>query len=137
MEAPAPPSRTGPAFPELLIALGLLGCAGIVLWQTGEIPATALFTKVGPTVFPGMVAGGLALLAALLLWQAWHGGWQPADESEVGVDWHAVSFVAAGLLANVALIGPLGFTAARVVACPCDPVRRSGRADIRLALPAA
>ncbi len=112
MDASTPGSRVRAAVPELLIALGLLLFAGVVLWQTQQIPVSSLYTKVGPTVFPYMAAGGLALLAALVLLQAWRGGWQPAEEKEVAVDWRAVGFVAAGLLANVVLIGPLGFTAA-------------------------
>ena len=94
------------------IALGLLAFAALVLWQTTEIPVSALYTKVGPTVFPYMTAAGLAVLAGLVLLQAWRGGWQAEEEKAVAVDWKAVGFVAAGLLANVALIGPLGFTAA-------------------------
>jgi putative tricarboxylic transport membrane protein len=74
-----------------------------------------MYSKVGPTVFPYMTAAGLAVLAVLLFLQAVRGGWQPEDEKEVKADWKSVGFVAAGLLANVALIGPLGFTAASVI----------------------
>ena len=43
------------------------------------------------------------------------GGWQTDEEREVPVDWRAVLFVGAGLLANVLLIVPTGFTLASVV----------------------
>ena len=98
--------------PETAIALGLLVFSGVVLWQTSAIPVSPLYAKVGPTWFPYLAAGGLAVLAVLLLVQAARGGWQPAEEKDVALDWRALAFVAAGLLVNVVLIGALGFTAA-------------------------
>jgi putative tricarboxylic transport membrane protein len=105
----------GLALPEALIGIGLLVCAGAVVWQTAVMPVSPMYSKVGPTVFPYMTAAGLAILAILLFIQAMRGGWQPDDEKEVKADWKSVAFVAAGLVANVALIGPLGFTAASAV----------------------
>ncbi len=112
-------SQQGPAaraaMPEVMIGVGLLACAGIVLWQTLSIPVSPMYSKVGPTVFPYMTAAGLALLAALLVLSALRGGWQPDEEKETPADWKAMGLVAAGLVANVVLIQPLGFTAASVV----------------------
>ena len=103
------------AMPEFLIGLGLLACAAVVLWQTLSIPVSPLYSKVGPTVFPYMTTAGLAGLAVLLMAAAARGGWQPDEEKETPTDWKALAFVAAGLVANVLLIQPLGFTAASVV----------------------
>ena len=103
------------AMPEFLIGLGLLACAAVVLWQTLSIPVSPLYSKVGPTVFPYMTTAGLAVLAVLLMVAAARGGWQPDEEKETPTDWKALAFVAAGLIANVLLIQPLGFTAASVV----------------------
>jgi putative tricarboxylic transport membrane protein len=108
-------TRASIALPEALIALGLLLFAGLVLWQTLAIPVSPMTAQVGPKVLPYITAAGLALLALLLLVQAVHGGWQQPDEKEVAVDWKAVAFVTAGLIANVALIGPLGFSAASMI----------------------
>ena len=110
-----PTSRVSFAWPEAVIALGLLLFAGLVLLSTFQIPVSPLYAKVGPTVFPYMTAGGLALLALLLLVEAARGGWQPVEERDVRLDWKALAFVAAGLVLNAALIGPLGFTAASTV----------------------
>lgn len=112
-DSPAPEPRL--AMPELLIGLGLLACAGGVLWQTLAIPVSPMYSKVGPTVFPYLTMTGLAVLAVLLIVAAVRGGWQPDDEKETPTDWKAMAFVAAGLVANVVLIQPLGFTAASVV----------------------
>ena len=103
------------AMPEFLIGLGLLACAAVVLWQTLSIPVSPLYSKVGPTVFPYMTTAGLVVLAVLLMVAAVRGGWQPDEEKETPTDWKALAFVAAGLIANVLLIQPLGFTAASVV----------------------
>ena len=103
-------ARLAPA--EALIGFGLLLFAGLTLWQTLSIPVSPMYAQVGPRVFPYITTAGLALFAVLLLVQAARGGWQPEEEKEVVLDWRAVAFVAAGLVANVALIGPLGFSAA-------------------------
>jgi putative tricarboxylic transport membrane protein len=97
------------AWPEALIGFGMLVFAALVLWSTTQIPVSPLYSKIGPTVFPYITAAGLALFAALMLVEAARGGWQPEDEKDVPIDWHALGFVAAGLVFNVALIVPLGF----------------------------
>lgn len=108
-------ARPGLALPEAAIAVGLLIAAGVVYMQTLAIPVSPLYSKVGPTVFPYMTVAGLVLFSILLFVQAWRGGWQPDDEKEVAIDWMALVFVAAGLVANVVLIRPLGFTLASVI----------------------
>ncbi|WP_188409213.1 tripartite tricarboxylate transporter TctB family protein [Agaricicola taiwanensis] len=119
------------ALPELSIALGLMACAGIAIWQVVAIPVSPMYSKVGPTVFPYMTSAGLVLLSLLLLISAVRGGWQPQEEKDTAVHWRSVLFVAAGLLANVVLIKPLGFTAASVVlfvlVCHGFGSRRPGR----------
>ena len=103
------------AMPEFLIGLGLLGFAGVALWQTLSIPVSPMYAKVGPTIFPYITVAGLALLAIFLIVQALRGGWQPDEEKEVALDWRAFGFVVVGLVANAVLIQPLGFTAASTI----------------------
>jgi putative tricarboxylic transport membrane protein len=112
-EQQAAPSRL--AVPELLIGVGLLACAGAVAWQTLAIPVSPLYSKVGPTVFPYLTMVGLVVLSLLLILAAVRGGWQPEEEKETPSDWKAMGFVVIGLLANLLLIQPLGFTAASVI----------------------
>jgi len=109
----APSTRL--AIPELLIGLGLLACAAAVAWQTLAIPVSPLYSKVGPRVFPYITMAGLIVLSLLLVLAALRGGWEPEEEKETPADWKAMGLVAAGLVANLALIQPLGFTAASVV----------------------
>ena len=115
MTVEPPPPHARPAMPEVTIGIGLLVVAAVMLWQTMLMPVSPMYSKVGPTVFPYITAFGLALFAVLLIIQAWRGGWQPEDEKEVSIDWKAVGFVAAGLVANVLLIKPLGFSLASTV----------------------
>lgn len=110
---PSAPSRL--AVPELLVGIGLLACTGAVAWQTLAIPVSPLYSKVGPTVFPYITMVGLAVLSLLLILAAFRGGWQPEEEKETPTDWRAMGFVVLGLIANLLLIRPLGFTAASVV----------------------
>jgi putative tricarboxylic transport membrane protein len=111
----AAPRRQGIAWPEAAIGLALIAFAGFALRQTLAIPVSPLYAKVGPTVFPLITVGGLATLGALLLVAARRGGWQDAEEAQVSPDSAALALVAAGLLANVLLIGPAGFTIASTV----------------------
>ncbi len=103
------------AMPELLLGIGFLACAGAVLWQTLVIPVSPLYSKVGPKVFPYITFGGMLVLALLLIWAAIRGGWQPQEEKETPTDWRSMGFVVAGLVTNLVLIQPLGFTFASVV----------------------
>ena len=96
--------------PEALLGLGVLAFAGVVLAQTWAIPVSPLYSRVGPTVFPYITAGGLGLFGLLLLLQALRGGWQPAEERDLAIDWRALAWIVAGLALNAALIVPLGFT---------------------------
>ncbi|WP_192252267.1 tripartite tricarboxylate transporter TctB family protein [Mesorhizobium silamurunense] len=109
----ASPPRLG--VPELLIGVGLLACAGAVAWQTLAIPVSPLYSKVGPRVFPYITMAGMIVLSLLLIVAALRGGWQPEEEKETPTDWKAMGLVVAGLVANLLLIQPLGFTVASVV----------------------
>jgi putative tricarboxylic transport membrane protein len=108
-----------PALGETIIAAGVLVLAAVVFWQTTLIPVSPIYAKVGPTVVPYLTAGGLAVLGVLLLVEALRGGWQPQEERELIVDRVALIWIAAGLVLNVLLIGPLGFTIASIVLFVC------------------
>jgi putative tricarboxylic transport membrane protein len=107
--------RSTLAWPETFIGVGLLAFAALVLWQTGNMAVSPLYSKVGPRVFPYLTAFGLAVMALMMIVAGLRGGWQPDDEAEVPVEWRSVLIVLAGLVANVLLIVPLGFTAASTV----------------------
>ncbi len=87
----------------------------MTLWQAGAIPASPLYAQVGPKALPYAVAGAMLLLGALLVAEAACGGWSHriAEVASAGPpNLHALGLVGAGLMANLALIGALGFTLA-------------------------
>jgi putative tricarboxylic transport membrane protein len=104
---------------ETIIAVGVLVLALVILWQTGTLPVSPIYAKVGPTAVPYITAAGLFLLGVLLLYSALTGGWQPEEEKEVTPDRGALLWVVAGLVLNVVLITYAGFTIASVVLFVC------------------
>jgi putative tricarboxylic transport membrane protein len=125
------------ALGESLIGAGVLALAGIVYWQTAVIPVSPVYAKVGPTVVPTLTAVGLAVLGILLLIEAARGGWQSPSERELTIDWTALAWIAAGLVLNVLLIGPLGFTIASTILFVCVARGFGSRALLRDAAVAA
>ena len=109
------PRREAPSslWPDVMVGLFVLLLGGLALWQAMVIPMTPLYGQVGPKAVPFVVAGGLILLGGALLYVALRGGWSWAlEDAEAPVNLRALGLMAAGLLANLALIGPLGFSLA-------------------------
>lgn len=101
--------------PDLLVGLFVLALGGLVLWQATAIPVSPLYGQVGPKAVPFFVAAGLLLLGAGLLATALRGGWSHALDDRRDApptNWRALSLLGAGLVANLALIGPFGFALA-------------------------
>ncbi len=105
----------GAALAETVLGLGVIVTAAVGAWQASLIPVSPLYAKIGPTIFPYIASALLAILGGFLVWQGLKGGWQPEDEKEVPIDWRALGITFAGMVANVVLIGPLGFTLASTV----------------------
>lgn len=103
------------ALPETLLGIGVVCAALVAAWQASLIPVSPLYSRIGPTIFPYLGSVLLGILGVLLVVQGVRGGWQPEDEKEIPLDWRAMALVGAGLVANVVLIAPLGFTVASTV----------------------
>ena len=100
---------------ETLIALGVLALSAVAFWQTLVIPVSPLYARVGPTVIPMIAASGLGLCGLALLALALRGGWQDLEEKATPPDLRALLLLGSGCLANLLLIGPLGFTVASMI----------------------
>ncbi len=107
--------KTGP---DLGAALFVLALGGVAVWQTLAIPTSPIYAQVGPKAVPFAVAGGMLLLGAGLVAEALRGGWS----HELGemqdappANRRAFALLLAGLAANLALIGPFGFSLAATV----------------------
>jgi putative tricarboxylic transport membrane protein len=115
--AVAPPSRFS-LLPDLWVGLFVLALGGVALWQAGSIPVSPIYAQVGPRAVPYGVAAGLLLLGGGLTYVALRGGWSWTLEEVQDApptNWKALSLLLAGLLANLALIGAYGFSAAASV----------------------
>lgn len=96
---------------QAVVGGGVLLVAAGLAWGAKDIPAQAGYAGVGPNFLPWVMAAALAACGGLLLWQAWTGGWREFETPSGAerADWVAMAWVAAGVLANAALITTLGF----------------------------
>jgi putative tricarboxylic transport membrane protein len=100
---------------DLGVGLFVLGLGGLALWQAAVIPASPIYSQIGPKAVPYAVASLLALLGLGLVVSALRGGWSHTLEEvreAPPTNWRALGLLGAGLIANLALIGPLGFSLA-------------------------
>jgi putative tricarboxylic transport membrane protein len=126
-----------PAVGEVVIAGAVLALAAVIFWQTVAIPVSPIYAKVGPTVVPTIVALGLGLLGLIFMVEALRGGWRSDAEQNPTIERAALTWIAVGLILNVVLIGPVGFTLASTVLFVCVARAFGSRAIMRDAAIAA
>lgn len=122
------------AWPDLLVGLFVVLIGAVGVWQAAVIPASPLYGQMGPRVVPYAVGAAMLALGCALAAQAWRGGWShelPERAEAPPVNLRAILLMGAGLLANLLLIGPLGFsiaaTAQFVLVCAAFGSRRPVR----------
>ena len=101
--------------PDLAVGLFVLLLGGLAIWQAAAIPESPIYAQVGPKAVPYVVGAGLLALGAGLTASALRGGWSwTLDEVQEAppTNWRALTLLLAGLVANLALIGPFGFSLA-------------------------
>ena len=109
--------RSGIAWQDTVVGLGVLALTAVVAWQTTLIPENAIYARVGPKVFPWLAASMLAIMGIILAVEGLRGGWEH-EESE-GTDWLSLAWLLLGLLLNVILISVIGFIAAGTILFVC------------------
>jgi putative tricarboxylic transport membrane protein len=92
----------------LVIAVVLAAIATIITWQTMQMRVLPIQAKVGPTVFPYVIAGGLALLAIGTAISAFRGSFPARTKDNYG----PVLWIVGGLVAQLLLLQSLGFAVA-------------------------
>ena len=97
-----------PDWAALSIAAFLVIIAGVIVWDMMRLPPPGRYDPLGASGFPYMVAGGLVILAVGLVWDALRGNF-PARERQ---DFVPMLFVIGGLVLQMALLKPLGFSVA-------------------------
>jgi putative tricarboxylic transport membrane protein len=100
----------------IAIGLGLLGFAAVIGFDTARMQVPPTYARVGPQVFPIVIAAGLALAGLLIAWTSRSGRGVALHASTHGqTDWRAVALICAGLLLHLNLIRPLGFVPAAAI----------------------
>lgn len=119
---------------DLAVGLGVVGLGLAGAWLTWVIPVTPVYAVVGPKLVPALIAGALVLLGALLTLAALRGGWS-ADIAEVAAagppNLVSLAWLGGGMLLNLALIVPLGFSVAAAVQFVCTARAFGSRSPLR------
>jgi len=107
------PEAGSSLWPDVLVGAFVLLLGALALWQAMVIPLSPLYGQVGPKAVPFVVGGGLIVLGGGLLYVALRGGWSwGLEDAGAPVNLRALALLGAGLLANLVLIVPLGFSLA-------------------------
>jgi putative tricarboxylic transport membrane protein len=111
----SPQGDTRPRGPQAAIGAGVLALALLLGDGAVSIPSHAGYAGVGPNFLPWVVAAALAVCGTLMLVQALRGGWQRLEtpSGAARADLPPLVWVAAGIVANAALITTIGF----ILAC--------------------
>lgn len=100
---------------ELVLSFAVLSLGIFVAIGTAQLPSAGGYARVGPNAAPAIIAGGLILLGAWLLYQALAGGWRNAVPDDAALRGEhrfypsAFLWVSAGLIAQILLINRAGF----------------------------
>jgi putative tricarboxylic transport membrane protein len=102
------PLKRRPDGAALVIAAILAGIAIVIFWQTSQMRVPPVQQRVGPTVFPYMVATGLVFLAIGTLVSALRNGFPERSKDDFG----PIAWVVGGLVAQILLLSTAGFSIA-------------------------
>jgi putative tricarboxylic transport membrane protein len=98
----------------LAIGLGLIAIASVIGFDTVQMRVPPTYARVGPQIFPYIIAIGMAITGAHIAWKSYRGGDDVIDEVEP-TDWKSVGIIVAGLIAHMNLLKPLGFVPAGLI----------------------
>jgi putative tricarboxylic transport membrane protein len=108
---------------QIALSLGVLALGAGVAVGTALLPAQSGYARIGPNFIPAVVAFGLIVAGAFLLYEALSGGWrslpEPAERTEHALHWGAFAWISAGLVAHMALMQWAGFVLAGAVLFAC------------------
>ncbi|MET3926614.1 tripartite tricarboxylate transporter TctB family protein [Devosia sp. 2618] len=92
----------------LVIAAILAGIAAVIIWQTSQMRVPPIQARVGPTVFPYIIAGALILLAIGTVFSALRNGFpERTNDNYIPMLW-----ILGGLIGQILLLSTTGFSIA-------------------------
>ena len=103
---------------QLAFAAGLIALGAGVLVGSYHLPTGGGYAQVGPGMVPRIVGVLMLLLGALLVREAFTGGFRGVDEEaerKLRIDWAAFAWITAGIFAYGVFIERLGFVLASVL----------------------
>lgn len=92
----------------LAIAVFLAGLGGLILWDASRLSSTGGYSGIGPATVPFVIAGGLLVLAAWTVFEAFRGDFPARDRQEFG----PVVWIVGGLAVQMLLLKTAGFSIA-------------------------
>ena len=110
---------------ELILSLAVFILGIGVAVGASQLSSAGGYARIGPNAAPAVIAGGLILLGAWLVYEALSGGWRnavPDDPAERGEhEFHIGGFVwvSVGLIAQIFLIHTAGFVLAQATLLAC------------------
>ena len=96
---------------QLAMGVAAIVLSAVLAYGAANIPSDAGYAGVGPDFLPWVVAAVMVICGVLLIWEVRTGGYRNMEEPSGAArgDWHALAWVAAGILGNAALITTIGF----------------------------
>jgi putative tricarboxylic transport membrane protein len=92
---------------EAVLGGGVLALGLFVAVETTQLRVGPSHATVGPTLFPYLIAAGLLVIGALVLYQAFFG--HVAHEGGLQLDFVAVGLISAGIVAQMLLLEWVGW----------------------------
>jgi putative tricarboxylic transport membrane protein len=100
----------------LAIGLGLIAIASVIGFDTMQMQVPPSYARVGPQIFPYIIAIGMAVTGAHIAWKSYRGEDDIIEgEDAEPTDWKSVGIIVAGLIAHMNLLKPLGFVPAGLI----------------------
>ena len=103
---------------QLAVALGVAALGIAIFVGASFIPDAAGYSTVGPAAIPRLVAVGLLVAAAALLWEVLRGGFRHHDEAAeraLPTHWAAFIWISVAILSYGILIEHAGFILSSVL----------------------
>ena len=100
------------------VAAGVAAIGALILGGSFFLPTGGGYAQVGPGVVPRVVGVVLVILGAVLLREAFSGGFSGVDEeaeAKLPMDWPAFAWVSGGIIAYGLLVEGAGFIIASTI----------------------